>query len=371
VTIWLEKFTAYGDGPRLAVKDAIDVAGSPTTLACPVISDRAVPADRDAPVVAAARSQGARIIGKTNLTELCRAADGVNPWTGTPENPLDAERLPGGSSSGSAVAVALGEADVALGTDTGGSVRVPAACCGVVGLKTTHGRVSVEGVFPLAPTLDTVGPLGRDVAAVALGMSLIEPTFTPGAFEADAMIGRLRPVGTPVAPELDEAVDAALRRAGLVIADEPVDCWPAALDAGNTLILGEGYREHRNLLAYPDRISARIRRRIERGEQVTDGMLDEAYTARESLRESLAKLFERYPLLALPTITQPPPRIGAERDVDLTALTLPFNVSGDPALALPIPVAGATLPGSLQLVAPANEEGRLLAAGALIEAALR
>ena len=141
MTIWLEKFTAHGDGPRLAVKDAIDVAGSPTTLACPVISDQATPAERDAPVVAAARAAGARIVGKTNLTELCRAADGVNPWTGTPENPLDAERIPGGSSSGSAVAVALDEADVALGTDTGGSVRVPAACCGIVGLKTTHGRV--------------------------------------------------------------------------------------------------------------------------------------------------------------------------------------------------------------------------------------
>jgi amidase len=371
VTIWLEKFTAQGDGPRLAVKDAIDVAGSPTTLACPVISEQAVPADHDAPVVAAARRQGARIVGKTNLTELCRAADGVNPWTGTPENPLDAQRVPGGSSSGSAVAVALGEADVALGTDTGGSIRVPAACCGVAGLKTTHGRVSLEGVFLLAPTLDTVGPLGRDVAALVLGMSLIEPDFAPGSFDPGAMIGRLRPVGTPVAPELDAAVDSALSVAGLTFVDEPVDCWPAALDAGNTLILGEGYREHRSLLAYPDRMSGRIRSRIERGAQVTDGMLDEAYAARAALRKFLDKLFERYPLLALPTISQPPPRIGAERGVDLTALTLPFNVSGDPALSLPIPVEGAALPGSLQLVAPANEEGRLLAAGALVEAALR
>jgi amidase len=369
VTIWLEKFTTLGDGPRLAVKDAIDVAGSPTTLACPVISDHAVPADRDAPVVAAARTQGARIVGKTNLTELCRAADGVNPWTGTPQNPLDADRVPGGSSSGSAVAVALGEADVALGTDTGGSVRVPAACCGVAGLKTTHGRVSLDGVFRLAPTLDTVGPLGRDVAALALGMSLIEPGFAPGSFEPGAMIGRLRPVGTPIAAELDAAVDSALDAAGLIAVDEPVDCWPGSLDAGNLLILGEGYREHRSLLAYPDRMSTRIRRRIERGEPVTDGMLDEAYAARAVLRDFLDKLFERYPVLALPTIAQPPPRIGAERSVDLTALTLPFNVSGDPALALPIP--GADLPASLQLVAPANEEGRLLAAGALIEAALR
>ncbi len=370
VTIWLEKFTPQGDGPRLAVKDAIDVAGSATTTACPVVGEHASPAPRDALVVAAARAAGARVVGKTNLTELCRAADGVNPWTGTPENPLDASRVPGGSSSGSAVAVALGEADVALGTDTGGSVRVPAACCGVVGLKTTHGRVPLEGVFRFAPSLDVVGPLGRDVAAVALGMALIEPGFVPGVFDRGAQIGRLRPRGTDVVPALDEAVDASLRAAGLTYADEPVDCWPSALDAGNRLILGEGYREHRNLLAYPDQMSERIRRRIERGEEITDGMLDEAYTARETLRDHLAKLFTRYPLLALPTITAPPPRLGAERDVDLTALTLPFNLSGDPALALPIPVPGAELPGSLQLVAPAQEEGRLLAAAALIEASL-
>jgi amidase len=371
VTIWLAKFSTQGDGPRLAVKDAIDVEGTLTTAACPVIGDRAVPAERDAPVVAAARAQGARVVGKTNLTELCRAADGVNPWTGTPVNPLDADLVPGGSSSGSAVAVAVGEADVALGTDTGGSVRIPAACCGIAGLKTTHGRVSLEGVFPLAPTLDTVGPIGRDIAAVTLGMRLIEPGFAPDLVEAGAPIGRLRPVGTKVDPAIDMAVDEALRAAGLAFIDEPVDCWQKSLSAGNTLILGEGYREHRGLLAYPERISDRIRRRIERGEQVTDGMLDEAFSAREDLRDVLAKLFARYPILALPTLSQSPPRLGAERRRDLTELTLPFNLSGDPALALPVPAAGSALPASLQLVAPAHGEERLVAAGALVEAALR
>jgi amidase len=268
------------------------------------------------------------------------------------------------------VAVALGEADVALGTDTGGSVRVPAACCGITGLKTTHGRVSLDGVFRFVPTLDTVGPLGRDVAAVAQGMALIEKGFTTRPFEA-GRIGRLRPEGVEIAPELDAAVDAALDAAGLAWADEPVGRWQAALEAGNTVILGEGYREHRGLLAYPDRISDRIRRRIERGERVTDGTLDEAYEERSGFREYLAELFDRYALLALPTIAQPPPRIGAERGVDLTALTLPFNLSGDPALALPVPVPGSALPASLQLVGPANAEEILLAAGAVIEAAVR
>lgn len=371
MTTWLLRIDApAGDGPRLAVKDAIDVAGLPTTVGCPVIGDRAGPAPADAAVVAAARAQGARIAGKTNLTELCRAADGVNPWTGTPVNPLDPRRVPGGSSGGSAVAVATGEADVALGTDTGGSVRIPAACCGVAGLKTTHGRVPLDGVFRFAPSLDTVGPLGRDVAAVTLGMRLIEPGFAPEPYAPGAVAGRLRPAGVEIDPALDAAVDAALRAAGLDFADEPVDCWTAAVAAGDTLILGEGFREHRALLAYPERISARIRRRIERGARITDGMLDEAFAVRATLRDVLGKLFERYPVLALPTIAAPPPLIGAERGVDLTALTQPFNVSGHPALALPVP-AGAELPGSLQLVGPMGGEERLLAFGAAIEAALR
>ena len=116
----------HGSGPRLAVKDCIDVAGLPTTAGCPVVAEMAEPAEADAAVVASAREGGARIVGKTGLTELCWSASGINHWAGTPVNPRDPRRLPGGSSSGSAVAVATGEADVALGTDTGGSVRVPA-----------------------------------------------------------------------------------------------------------------------------------------------------------------------------------------------------------------------------------------------------
>src|SRR6201996_4846285 len=165
-------------GPRLAVKDCIDVAGLPTTAGCPVVAEMAERAHIDAAVVASAREGGARLVGKTSLTELCWSASGVNDWAGTPVNPRDPRRLPGGSSSGSAVAVAAGEADVALGTDTGGSVRIPAACCGVAGLKTAYGRVPVKGVYPLAPSLDTVGPIGADVAAVEAGMRLLEAGFT-------------------------------------------------------------------------------------------------------------------------------------------------------------------------------------------------
>src|SRR5438477_238731 len=138
----------------------------------------------------------ARIVGKANLHELAYGVSGVNGWFGTPVNPLDPGLVPGGSSSGSAVAVATDVADVALGSDTGGSVRIPAACCGITGLKTTHGRISLEGVWPLAPSLDTIGPLARDVAGLTLGMQLLEPGFTPAAAPA-RRIGRLRTAARP------------------------------------------------------------------------------------------------------------------------------------------------------------------------------
>src|SRR2546421_1345981 len=136
---WMVRLDAPGDGPRLAVKDCIDVEGLPTTAGCQVIAEQASPAARDAAVVAAARRAGARIVGKTTLTELCWSASGVNPWSGTPANPLDPRRLPGGSSSGSAGAVAAGEGDVALGTRTGGSGRDPAGRCRVGGPQTPPG----------------------------------------------------------------------------------------------------------------------------------------------------------------------------------------------------------------------------------------
>src|SRR6202522_4730061 len=137
---WVLRLANDGQGPRLAVKDCIDVAGVPTTAGCPVVAEMAEPADIDAQVVASAREGGARIVGKTGLTELCWSASGINHWAGTPVNPRDPRRLPGGSSSGSAVAVARGEADVAFGTDSGGSIRGPGGCRGAVGLKTAPRR---------------------------------------------------------------------------------------------------------------------------------------------------------------------------------------------------------------------------------------
>src|SRR6202044_2074107 len=166
MTTFITRYDTTGPGVRLAVKDLIDMVGEPTTAGCRAVEKVAQPAGRDARCLAGARAAGARIVGRTNLHELALGVTGVNPWFGTPVNPLDPARVPGGSSSGSAVAVAPGEADVAYGSDTGGSVRIPSACCGTAGLKTTWGRISLEGVWPLSPSFDTVGPMARDVSGL-------------------------------------------------------------------------------------------------------------------------------------------------------------------------------------------------------------
>jgi amidase len=376
MTTWLTQLDTCGNGPGLAVKDCIDVRGVPTTVGCQVIAENAVPARHDAPVVAMARKSGARILGKTNLTELCWSAGGINPWWGTPQNPAAPGRVPGGSSSGSAVAVATGEADVALGTDTGGSVRIPAACCGVGGLKTTWGRVPMHGVYPLAPSLDTVGPIGANIAAIELGMRLIEPGFDAGSFSGPLLAGRLRPA-VDIAPEVDAAVDRALAAAGFVTEDVPTPNFAEAYSAANVIIDGEGYCSNAHLLRYVRRLSPHVQLKIERGAQVGASDLGAARGTRELVQSSLIALLRHYPVLALPTLAGPPPftenRYGhAEvdgRGVPLTMLTIPASLAGLPALALPVEGAGG-LPASLQLIGPVDGEERLIVIGRLIETAM-
>ena len=171
--------------------------------------------------------RGARIVGKVNLHELAYGASGINDSFGTPTNPLDATRVPGGSSSGSAVAVADGDADIAYGSDTGGSIRVPSAFCGTTGMKTTHGRVSLEGVWPLASSLDTVGPMARNVRGVALGMALLEPGFVVSATPA-GVIGRVRVDGVDVDPIIEAAVDRALAASELEVVEIRIAEWTQA-----------------------------------------------------------------------------------------------------------------------------------------------
>jgi amidase len=356
-------------GPRLAVKDCIDMAGLQTTAGCPVVAEMAERAHADAAVVASAREGGAQIVGKTSLTELCWSASGVNHWLGTPVNPRDARRLPGGSSSGSAVAVAIGETDVAFGTDTGGSVRVPAACCGVVGLKTTHGRVSVKGVYPLAPSLDTVGPLGADVAAVELGMRLVEPAFQVPDSPGPLVAGRIAvPGGFGGAdPAMEAAVDRALDAAGVALTCVPAWDDDAVLSAVGVIIDAEGFRSNAYLMPYLRQLSPHVQRNLERGARLTPADRLEAERTRAAVRRTFDALLADFPVLVLPTLLRQPPLLG-EHGFPLTALTAPVNLAGLPALALPVPAPDGMI-ASMQVIGTAEE--RVLAFGRVIEAALR
>jgi amidase len=299
---------------------------------------------------------------------------GMNPWFGTPINPLDPARIPGGSSSGSAVAVAMDEADVAIGSDTGGSIRVPSACCGTAGLKTTHGRIPLDGVWPLAPSLDTVGPMAADVAGVTLGMRLLEPGFEPAAAPA-GVIGRIRTTGQP---EIEAAIDAALHASGLDVV--PLD-WDG-LELGGSAFMGIFFSEiwdtdHDLVEAHPDDVGADTALAIALAADLRHADAD-ARRGQRALQQSLAELFERVQVLALPTLPVFPP---ATSDMDLDSLfpicteitrhVAPFNAAGAPATAQPVPVPGSHLPASLQLVGPMFADELLVATAAHLEAAVR
>jgi amidase len=351
----------------VAVKDLIDMAGAPTTAGSRVVADAAVPAERDAACLAGLRPAGAQVVGKTNLHELALGVTGINPWFGTPVNPLDASLAPGGSSSGSAVAVAAGEARVAYGTDTGGSIRIPAACCGVCGLKTTWGRIPVAGVRPLAPSLDTVGPMAADVAGLVACMELLEPGFAAGQAPGSPRVGRLR---VPAAPEVSDAVTAALRATSWEVSDVHPGEWVTATRWASSLLVGEAYRTNQDIFdRNAARLSGDVARRLEAGRQVTDAAMAAAAKARARWRAELASLFDRFDLLVTPTLAILPPPLDRADELLEARYTMPVNFAGVPALALPVP-AGGGLPASLQLVGPWGGEERLLAAGAAVEAAV-
>src|ERR1700724_1755689 len=212
---------------RLAVKDLIDMKGVVTTAGSEYVARTSLAASRDAQCLAIARRRNVQIVGKTNLSEFAVAPSGINDFFGTPRSPLSkrSKIIPGGSSSGSAVAVASGMADVAFGTDTAGSIRVPAACCGIVGLKTTFGLVSLEGVYPVEEHLDTVGPMGRDIDHTVQGMELLQDGFAAKYASAKAAkptarsirVGRLKLKGTD--PKIDQAIDDALAKTGFQVVE--------------------------------------------------------------------------------------------------------------------------------------------------------
>jgi amidase len=374
---WTLRVASGGVGLRVGVKDLIDVAGSPTTAGSLALARHATPAHADAACLAglrAAEAAGiAHLVGKTGLHELAYGITGINHAFGTPTNPLDPGRVPGGSSSGSAVAVACGEADVAYGTDTGGSIRIPAACCGVAGLKTTWGRIPTEGVRPLAPSLDTVGPLARDVAGLVAGMRLLEPGFEPAALGStgdELRVGRLRPDADPC---VDRAVERALRSTGWTVVETPISA--AVLDdaaaAALTLLDAEAWATNGHLATGPaaGALGDDVARRLSGAARIPEPRVHAARAAGRRWRAQLAGVFGEVDLLVLPTLLGFPPVLDdAGRMAACRGATAAVNLAGVPALSLPVRSDGP-LPAALQLVGPHGADALVLAAGAWLEAA--
>jgi amidase len=314
----------------------------------------------------------ARFAGKTNLHELAYGISGINAAFGTPVNPLDPRRMPGGSSSGSATAVASGEADIAYGSDTGGSIRIPAACCGITGLKTTWGRISLDGVRPLAHGLDTVGPMARDVAGVAAGMTLLEPGFTVPR-TPPRTVGVL---ALDADPRVAGAIDAALRTAEFDVVPVSVPGLDAIVAASITVLDAQAWQANKDLVgAFADGLGADVRDRLMLASAITPAQVAAAEQVIARWRATLDELWHRVELLAAPTLLGFPPLLEEAHILfKLRALTSPVNAAGLPALALPVPVPGrdaGPIPASVQLIGPRNGEDRLLAAGALVEQAVR
>ena len=373
----------------LAVKDNIDVKGVVTTAGSKLLDMTGKPAKEDAACLAIARQRNVQIVGKANLSEFAVAPSGFNEYFGTPPSPLSNSRklLPGGSSCGSAVAVASGMADVAFGTDTAGSIRVPAAWCGVVGLKTTHGLVSVEGVFPIEPEhLDTVGPMAKDIAHTVQGMDLLQNGFAQlydeamraKTFAHEIRVGRLTLEDTD--QKIDRAVDQALAKTGFQVVQLDAGFrkeWEQAKKDGNTIAAAGAWLSD-NRFRYAWGVSARTKSAIRVGLIAFRTSYHEALGRQAGWQNTLKEIFQKVDFIALPTVQRTPPmmplnlKIGfmEARVLDMQN-TVAVNFAGNPALALPIPLHDEVAVTSLQLIGPRLSEAQLLNAGRLVETAVK
>ena len=373
---------------RLAVKDLIDMKGVVTTAGSEFLAKHSPPAKRDAKCLEIARQRGVQFVGKTNLSELAVAVSGMNAYYGNPRNPLRDSLIPGGSSSGSAVAVANEEADVALGTDTAGSIRIPAADCGVVGLKTTFGLVPVKGVYPIAPTqLDTVGPMAKDIARTVLGMDLLESGFINRYHQAvaakpsakDIRVGRLYIERT--SPAVDRAVDDALAATGFKVvklSQEFTDRWnQAQKDAATVAAVGAWIYDLK--FQNESEVTIRTKAVVALGGREYKTSYPAALKAQPAWKAEVGKVFRKVDFIAMPTMKALPPHVpffGGTVAFEARALALQntqaVNFAGVPALAIPVPIPHQSVPlTSLQLVGPSHSEAELLNAGRLVENAVK
>jgi aspartyl-tRNA(Asn)/glutamyl-tRNA(Gln) amidotransferase subunit A len=319
------------------VKDLFDTAGVRTTYGSAVFAEH-VPTVT-APAVAELEARGWVVVGKTNLHELAYGVTSQNLHFGTVPNPRRPELTAGGSSGGSAAALVLGEADGALGSDTGGSIRIPAACCGVVGFKPTYGLVSTEGVFPLAPSFDHAGPMALDVAGCIELLGIDAPEVALADLSLATAWGDVGVAGTPVElPTAEDVHPAFMREVG----DVHRDLYPE-----NAELYGEN-----------------IRGKIERCIAVSDGEYEAALRARAEHRERAEAALAGHDLLVTPVLSCPIPPVDAvelEVRAAMTLYTFPFNALGWPALAI----------GNVQLVGRPGADALVLGAGLALERALK
>lgn len=349
----------------VAVKDCIDIAGMPTIGGSAALAD-APPAETDAAVVLALLEGNCRLIGKANMHELAYGVTGVNLWTGTPVNPLFPDHVPGGSSSGSAVAVAEGLVDFAIGTDTGGSIRTPAACCGVFGLKPTFGRVNREGAWPRVSTLDCIGPFARSVAMIEKAMTIISGDFAPLDVR-EPRIAVVRPDG--VDTEVQEVFEACVARIDESADEVGLPELDAAYAANITLIAAETYAAFGHLVG-SGKLGADVEARLAAAASVDAAKITEAEGVRTQFRSEVNAALEERDVLVLPTMPCFPLRVDrpiqAAEALRMTALVRPFNLSGHPALTIPV-MAPSGLPIGIQIVGRMGDDETVCAVGRLIE----
>lgn len=373
-------------GIPVSIKALFDIEGMVTTSGSAILAD-APPAKQDAEIVRRLRAAGLVILGHTNMTEFAYSGLGINPHYGTPANPSDPQvaRIPGGSSSGAAVSVASGMASVAIGTDTGGSCRIPAAFCGLVGFKPTASRVPATGAFPLSHSLDSIGPIGVSVECCALIDAILagEPLeMSPTPPLAGLRLAVLDNYVTgDVSGQVARAFAEALRRleaAGASVQSITIpdlDTLPA-LNARGGIVAAEAYAVHKDMLAerredYDPRVSARILKALEQGE----GEYDELVAARRRMMADADAITAPYDAVLFPTVPFEAPAIADLEDdeafgrVNLLTLRNPTvaNILDRCAISIPLPVDGG-LPVGLHLMGATGGDRRLLAVAGALEA---
>lgn len=383
---------AEARGGRLAglpvpVKDNFDTAGMPTTGGTPGLRDHRP--TRNAPVLQRLIDEGAWVMGKLNMHELAFGITSNNGAFGPARNPYDPARIPGGSSGGSGAAVAARMAPVAMGTDTGGSVRIPAGLCGLAGLKPTHLRVSQQGIYPLAGEFDTGGPMTRSVGDAALMMQALDPD---GGFGGHRPLPSLDGIRIGVLESLfDDGVDTdigRLTRAAIAIlgdlgAELQVLDLPFAAEATaawNTIALGRTWAIHGERAEAPDsRLAPSVRDRVLTGRDISAADIEKALTVRRAVQAQVSGLMRRFDAFVLPTV--PIPAVDAEdgrghlngAPVDgaaaLGRLCRLASFTGQPAVSIPSGLTAGGLPAGLQLIGDWNRDEALLEIAACFEAA--